>query len=141
MKFRKPKIEPMEMNLTPMIDCLLFLVVFLLLSTTFNQHSRLNLILPEATGVPASQQPKKIEVAISADGKYHVNGQALLGDGEAELMAALKQSGTVDTRLPLVIAADGKANHQSVVRVMDVAGKLGFVNINISTRVPVGERP
>ena len=141
MKFRKPKIEPMEMNLTPMIDCLLFLVVFLLLSTTFNQHSRLNLILPEATGVPASQQPKKVEVAIGADGQYHVNGQALLGDGEAELTAALKQAASDDSRLPLVIAADGKASHQSVVRVMDVAGKVGFVNINISTRVPVGERP
>ncbi len=73
MKFRKPKIEPMEMNLTPMIDCLLFLVVFLLLSTTFNQHSRLNLVLPEATGVPQGQQAKKIEVAISM-GK--------LGDGQ-----------------------------------------------------------
>ncbi|MFZ3192970.1 MAG: biopolymer transporter ExbD [Moraxellaceae bacterium] len=141
MKFRKPKIEPLEMNLTPMIDCLLFLVVFLLLSTTFNQHSRLNLVLPQATGVPAGKQPKKVEVAISADGKYHVNGQPLLGDSEAELTAALKQARSSDARLPLVIAADGKANHQSVVRVMDVAGKVGFVNINISTRVPVGERP
>ena len=141
MKFRKPKIEPMEMNLTPMIDCLLFLVVFLLLSTTFNQHSRLNLVLPEATGVPQGKQAEKIEVAISADGKYHVNGQPLLGDGEPELMAALKQAMPADSRLPLVIAADGKANHQSVVRVMDVAGKVGFVNINISTRVPVGEQP
>lgn len=141
MKFRKPKVEPMEMNLTPMIDCLLFLVVFLLLSTTFNQHSRLNLILPEATGVPQNQQPKKVEVAISAEGQYHVNGQALLSDSEAELMAALKQAAATDVNQPLVIAADGKANHQSVVRVMDVAGKVGFVNINISTRVPVGERP
>ncbi len=129
------------MNLTPMIDCLLFLVVFLLLSTTFNQHSRLNLVLPDATGVPEGKQLKKIEVAISAEGKYYVNGQALLGTGEAELMAALKQAMTADSRVPLVIAADGKANHQSVVRVMDVAGKVGFVNINISTRVPIGERP
>ena len=129
------------MNLTPMIDCLLFLVVFLLLSTTFNQHSRLNLVLPDATGVPEGKQLKKIEVAISAEGKYYVNGQALLGTGEAELMAALKQAMIADSRVPLVIAADGKANHQSVVRVMDVAGKGGFVNINISTRVPIGERP
>jgi len=115
--------------------------VFLLLSTTFNQHSRLNLLLPEATGVPASKPAQKVEVAISADGQYHVNGQALLGDTEAELMAALKQVIPADNRLPLVIAADAKAQHQAVVRVMDVAGKVGFVNINISTRVPVGERP
>ncbi|MEC7121231.1 MAG: biopolymer transporter ExbD [Pseudomonadota bacterium] len=141
MKFRKPKIEPMEMNLTPMIDCLLFLVVFLLLSTTFNQHSRLNLVLPEATGVPESKHPKKVDIAVNTEGQYHVNGQALQGDGEAELTAALRQAAAGDTSLPLVIAADGKASHQSVVRIMDVAGKLGFVNINISTRVPIGERP
>lgn len=141
MKFRKPKVEQIELNLTPMIDCLLFLVVFLLLSTTFNKYSRLNLTLPEAAGVAESQQSQKIEVAIAADGHYQVNGQPLAGTGEAELSAAIRQIAGADRRRPLVIAADAKTTHQSVVRVMDVAGKLGFVNINISTRVPIGDQP
>ncbi|WP_316576755.1 biopolymer transporter ExbD, partial [Morganella morganii] len=52
MRFRKPTVEPLEINLTPMIDCLLFLIDFLLLSTTFNHFSKLNIILPQAEGVP-----------------------------------------------------------------------------------------
>ena len=51
MRFRKPTVEPLEINLTPMIDCLLFLIIFLLLATSFNHFSRLNIILPEAEGV------------------------------------------------------------------------------------------
>jgi biopolymer transport protein ExbD len=140
MKFRKPKVDQIELNLTPMIDCLLFLVVFLLLSTTFNKYSRLNLVLPQATGVPQTEQAKRIEVTVTAEGQYQVNGQALNGTGEAELTAAIRQAGGDDRQRPLVIAADGKANHQAVVRVMDVAGKLGFININISTRIPAGDR-
>jgi biopolymer transport protein ExbD len=140
MKFRKPKVDQIELNLTPMIDCLLFLVVFLLLSTTFNKYSRLNLVLPQATGVPQAEQAKRIEVTVTADGHYQVNGQALNGTSEVELTSAIRQASGDDRQRPLVIAADGKANHQSVVRVMDVAGKLGVVNINISTRIPAGDR-
>lgn len=138
MKFRRPKVEEIEVNLTPMIDCLLFLVVFLLISTTFNKHSRLNLVLPQATGVPDAQVAKKVEVAVAADGSYAVNGQVLASSTESALTAAIRQSAGDDRQRPLIIAADGKANHQAVVRVMDVAGKLGFINLNISTRIPAG---
>lgn len=136
MKLRKPKIEPIEINLTPMIDCMLFLLVFLLVSTTFNQYSRLNLVLPQATGVPLDNRQQKIEVVVKPTGEYLVNGQALANNNEAELAAAIRQTAGSDRNLPFTIAADGKASHQAVVQVMDVAGKLGFVNLNISTRVP-----
>ena len=136
MKLRRPKVEPIEINLTPMIDCMLFLLVFLLLSTTFNQYSRLNLVLPEATGVPPDRRQHKVEVVVQPNGDYLVNGSSLSANSEAELMAAIKQVAGSERTLPFIISADGKAAHQSVVQVMDVAGKLGFVNLNISTRVP-----
>ena len=136
MRLRKPKIEPIEINLTPMIDCLLFLLVFLLVSTTFNQYSRLNLVLPEASGVPPDNRQQKIEVVVKPNGEYLVNGLSLSSNNEAELIAAIKQAAGNARNLPFTIAADGKASHQSVVQVMDIAGKLGFVNLNISTRVP-----
>ncbi len=138
MKFRKPAVEPIELNLTPLIDCLLFVVVFLLLSTTFNKHSRVNLILPQATGVPESNRKTRIEISVSAEGRYAINGQAVAGTDEASLRAALQQLPNADHKQPITLAADGRASHQSVVRVMDVAGKLGFVSMNISTRVPRG---
>ena len=136
MRFRKPTVEPLEINLTPMIDCLLFLIAFLLLATTFNHFSRLNIVLPEAEGVEVTQQDKSIEVSVQEDGSYLVNGTALGTNNEAALINMIKQRAGDDRNMLFVIAADGNATHQSVVRVMDVAGKLGFVNLNISTVTP-----
>lgn len=136
MRFRKPQVEELEINLTPMIDCLLFLVIFLLLSTTFNHFSRLNIVLPEAEGVTLKQDPNKVEVAVMADGSYLVNGKKLTSTGESELIAAIKQVTGTDRNRVFIISADAKATHQDVVRAMDVAGKLGFINLNISTVVP-----
>ena len=138
MRFRRPTVEPLEINLTPMIDCLLFLFVFLLLATSFNHFSRLNIVLPDAEGVKVTEQDKSIEVAVQEDGSYAVNGIALGSNSEAELINMLKQEAGDDRDMVFIIAADGNATHQSVVRVMDVAGKMGFVNLNISTIVPIG---
>ena len=139
MRFRKPTVEPLEINLTPMIDCLLFLIVFLLLATSFNHFSRLNIILPEAEGVALTEQKNSIEVAVQEDGSYLVNGITLASSNEAELISMLQQEAGSNRDMLFVIAADANATHQSVVRVMDVAGKLGFLNLNISTVVPLGQ--
>ena len=135
MKFKRSQIEDIHINLTPMIDCLLFILVFLLLSTTFNQFSRMNLTLPDAQGVPPKSYEHKIEV-VDSSGHYSVNGQALSTKGVADLSTAIKQISPDRRDLMFIIAADAKATHQDVIRVMDVAGQLGFVNINISTKVP-----
>lgn len=139
MRFRKPTVEPLEINLTPMIDCLLFLIVFLLLATSFNHFSRLNIILPEAEGVALTEQKSSIEVAVQEDGSYLVNGITLASSNEAELTSMLQQEAGSNRDMLFVIAADANATHQSVVRVMDIAGKLGFLNLNISTVVPLGQ--
>jgi biopolymer transport protein ExbD len=136
MKFKRNQVENVEINLTPLIDCLLFILVFLLLSTTFTQESRINLTLPDAQGVPPKQFDQKVEVVIDSTGHYSVNGQALDGKEIADLSTAIKSVAQSRRDLMFVIAADGKASHQDVIRVMDVAGQLGFVNINISTKVP-----
>lgn len=126
----------MEINLTPMIDCLLFLIVFLLMATTFNHFSRINIVLPEAEGVAVTNEGKQIEVAVQKDGTYLVNGLALGSSTEAELINMLQKEAGSDRKQPFVIAADAEASHQAVVRVMDVAGKMGFLNLNISTVIP-----
>ncbi len=136
MKFKRSQVEDIQINLTPMIDCLLFILVFLLLSTTFNQQSRLNLSLPDAQGVPPKQYDQKIEVMVDSSGHYAVNGQALSSKEVADLSAAIKQVAEDRRDLMFIIAADAKATHQDVIRVMDTAGQLGFVNVNISTKLP-----
>lgn len=141
MRFRKPTVESLDINLTPMIDCLLFLIVFLLLATSFNHFSRLNIILPDAEGVALTEAVDSIEVAVQEDGSYLVNGITLTRSNEAELISMLKQEAGDNRDMLFVIAADANATHQSVVRVMDVAGKLGFLNLNISTVVPQSQLP
>lgn len=136
MKFKRSNVEDVHINLTPMIDCLLFILVILLLTTTFNQNSRINISLPDAQGVPPKQYDHKIEVMVDSSGYYAVNGQALSSKEVADLSAAIKQVANDRRDIMFVIAADAKATHQDVIRVMDVAGQLGFVNINISTKVP-----
>lgn len=139
MRFRKPTVEQLEINLTPMIDCLLFLIVFLLLATSFNHFSRLNIVLPEAEGVALVEQTNSIEVAVQEDGSYMVNGISLANSSEAELTNMIQQEAGSERDMLFVIAADSNATHQSVVRVMDTAGKLGFLNLNISTVMPLGK--
>ena len=136
MKFKRRTVEDIHINLTPLIECLLFILVILLLTTTFNQQSRINLSLPDAQGVPPKEYKNKIEVMVDSTGHYAVNGQALSSKESADLSTAIKQAANDKRDLMFVIAADAKATHQDVIRVMDVAGQLGFVNINISTKVP-----
>lgn len=141
MRFRKPTVEPVDINLTPMIDCLLFLIVFLLLSTTFNHFSKLNIVLPQAEGVPITEKDQRIEVAVQKDGSYLINGIALAGTGEAEITSMIRQEAGDNRKLLFVISADANTTHQSVVKIMDIAGKMGFLNLNISTVVPAGQAP
>ena len=136
MKFKRPQVEDVHINLTPMIDCMLFILVFLLLSTTFSQQSRMNMTLPDAQGVPPKQFDHKIEIMVDSSGHYSVNGQALSTKDSADLSTAIKQVAQERRDFMFIIAADAKSAHQDVIRVMDVAGQLGFVNINISTKVP-----
>ena len=136
MKFKRRSVEEIHINLTPMIDCILFILVILLLTTTFQQQSRLNLSLPDAQGVPPKEFNHKVEVMVDSSGHYAVNGQALSSKQVPDLSAAIKKAANDRRDLMFVIAADAAATHQDVIRVMDVAGQLGFVNINISTKVP-----
>ncbi len=136
MKFKRSSVEDIHINLTPLIDCLLFILVILLLTTTFTQQSRINLSLPDAQGVPPKQYDQKLEVMVDSSGHYAVNGQALSTKEMTDLNTAIRQAVHDRRDLMFVIAADAQATHQDVIRVMDVAGQLGFVNINISTKVP-----
>lgn len=137
MKFRRPAPEALEINLTPLIDCLLFLIIFFMLSTTFTKASKLQISLPEAKGDAAASAPaRSIEVSVSATGDYAVNGQVLASKQATSLRSAIEKASEGNHDIPFLIAADGNTPHQSVVTVMDVAGQMGFASLSISTRQP-----
>jgi biopolymer transport protein ExbD len=125
--------EDPEINLISMIDVLLVLLIFFMVSTTFNQEGRVKVQLPQASELPAPNAPhESLVITVTAEGSYRVNERTLINSSAETLRAALlKESGGV--RGPLTIRADGRATHQSVVTAMDVAGRMGFSQLNIST--------
>ena len=133
MKLRPRQHEDPEINLISLIDVLLVLLIFFMVSTTFQQEGRVKVQLPQASQIPlprGSQDP--LVITITAEGGYRVNERALINASPDTLRAALiKQAGT--ERGPLTIRADARSTHQAVVTAMDVAGKLGFAQLNIST--------
>jgi biopolymer transport protein ExbD len=125
--------EP-EMNLTSLIDVVLLLLIFFMVSTTFVEEARIRIQLPQASNEPAPEQQKTpIEVAVTASGEYRVNGQTLINRSPATLSAALSKLAGASRDAPVTIRADARATHQSVVTAMDVLGRLGFRAISIAT--------
>lgn len=137
MKFRRrSRNEQVEMNLTPLIDCLLFLIIFFMMTTTFSKAAHLQIKLPQAKGDAAPQSSAHaVEIEISATGDYAINGQAIASKQADALRVAIDGVAAGQRDVPFTIAADGQTPHQSVVTVMDVAGQMGFANLSISTRL------
>jgi biopolymer transport protein ExbD len=136
MKFRRQSTNNDEVNLTPLIDVVFLLLIFFMVSTSFTRETHLKVDLPQAAGAPGSEQPEQIEILIAVDGSYAVNGRALVNTRLDTLKTALGNTANGNTKLPLIITADAKTPHQFVVRAMDVAGQLGFVNLRMTTRMP-----
>lgn len=126
--------DHLELNLTPLIDCLLFLIIFFMLSTTFSKTGKLQIVLPEAEATLPASKEKPIEVAVDAGGQIAVNGNVLAQANRVQLTEALTALAGQKDQQPLIISADGKAPHQAVVLIMDVAGQMGFRQIGIGTQ-------
>ncbi len=139
MKFRRraggAARDEVFLNLTSLIDVIFVLLLFFVVTTSFSRPTQLKIELPEAASgtPPQPSELKQLEVAISVDGSYTLNGQALLKSDLNTLMAALQKESEGDNSLPLTISADGKTAHQAVITAMDAAGKLGFSHLRITT--------
>src|SRR5687767_7198476 len=130
---RKAKEDP-EINLIPLIDVALLLVIFFMLSSTFMQEGRLKIELPQASLAPTGRQKSDpLVVAVTQAGTYRVNDRELVNSSTDTLRAAIVEMAGADRNRPVTVRADGRATHQSVITAMDVLGKLGFVKINIAT--------
>ena len=128
----RPREEP-EINLTPLIDVVLVLLIFFMVTTTFIRGTGLHINLPRVVESNATEQAKDVEVAVDAAGHYYVNGRELRDADRGTLTRALGEVAGADRDRPILIKADAAASHQSVVTVMDAAGRLGFSHISIAT--------
>ena len=134
MNLRPRENEEPDLNLTSLIDVVLLLLIFFMVSTTFVDESQIRIQLPQA-GTEAAPQPRKdpIEITVSASGEFSVNGRTLINTSPTTLSAAVANLAGTARDTPVTIRADARATHQAVVTAMDVVGRLGFRGINIAT--------
>jgi len=134
LNFKRQASEGISVDLTPMIDVVFLLLIFFMVSTTFTKESHLEIDLPQSSSEPAKAAVKEIEVVITAKGEYSINERSLVNNQEETLKKAVLKLSNGDTKVPFIITADAKTSHEHVVRVMDVAGQLGFVQLSITTQ-------
>jgi biopolymer transport protein ExbD len=137
MKLQSRSREEPEINVISLVDVLLVLVLFLMVSTTFMRETEISLQLPEATIETRAEQPSdKLEIMVTQTGTYLVNGRELVNSERRTLRAAIERLAGEKRDVPVFIRADAGATHQAVVTAMDVAGQLGFDKLNIATVTP-----
>jgi biopolymer transport protein ExbD len=137
---KAPRRERHEVNveLTPLIDVVFLLLIFFMVSSTFIRESQVKIDLPEASGEVREVEAGVVEITVDRGGEYSVNGRILVNTELSTLLRALRElqtsGATVNPEKRVIITADANAAHQSVVRAMDAAGKVGLTRISITTQ-------
>jgi len=127
--------EP-EINFIPLIDVLLVILIFLMVTTTYQRVAELKITLPEANADPMQQRPKEINVGVSAQGQYMVDKSLMQFTTVSALADALSRAAAGAKDPVIIINADANATHQSVIHVMEAARQAGLVHITFATQAP-----
>ncbi len=134
MNLKPRKHEEPEINVVSLIDVVLLLVVFFMLSSRFTDEGRLRVRLPQASDVPTAKAASEpLVVTVTQQGTYRVNDHELINSSPQTLRAALLKEAGTNRSMHVTLRADGRATHQSVITAMDILGRLGFVEINVAT--------
>ena len=141
MNFRRKKREKIDITLISMIDVLFVLLLFFMVSTTFNRHTEVKIKLPETDGAEAEQYPKMVTLTIDADGTYYLTGDdglphELVNQQLEGLKQELLKLAEQSKDQPFIINADGKTPHQAVITALEAAGDAGFTHITFPAQHP-----
>ena len=128
--------EELEINLIPLIDVLLVILIFLMVTTTYSRYSELQINLPTAEASKPEERPNQINVAVTANGRYVVERVPLGASDPATISVELKRAARGNPDPMIIINADGNATHQSVINVMEAARLAGFGRITFTTQQP-----
>ena len=134
MKLRPRRREDVELNITPLIDVVFLLLIFFMVSTTFEKQSQMKITLPEASEEVTDNIPDSITIEVDKMGRVFVNKKSLVNSQLITIREAIRDA-SHDMKAPtVIIRADANATHQSVVRIMDAARQLGLIKITFATQ-------
>jgi biopolymer transport protein ExbD len=125
--------EEPEINLTPLIDVVFLLLIFFMVSTTFEHQSRIQIELPEATAQSSKPEDESLEILIDAQGRYFLGDQQVVNTELKTLKGAIRKAVGEREAMPVIIRADARTPHQAVVRALDATSQLGLVHISLAT--------
>ncbi|MEO5573997.1 MAG: biopolymer transporter ExbD [Gammaproteobacteria bacterium] len=140
MNLRRTPPEPLELNLIPLIDIVFMLLIFFIVTTTFNRETEMSVDLPLANANPLVIDKKVVEISINPAGRFYINRQEVIDTDIETLKRALQKAASGIADPPLIISADGKTPHQSVITAMDAARQLGFVHLTFATKLAPDSR-
>ena len=132
---RKSRLEDPEINFIPLIDVLLVIIIFLIVSTTFSKFSELKINLPTADANPVEEKLLPINVTVTKDGQYAINEEILYQNSIDSIEKRLIQIAGNAKDLPVIINADAETPHQSVVNIMEASRRVGLTKITFSTKL------
>ncbi len=148
MNFKQKKNDDLDLNLTPLIDVVFLLLIFFMVTTTFDRETELKIELPQASGEQRKAQ-ELLEIRINSENRIFINRKEVVNSSLETITEALKQAAEDKNNPPfrdkkndppLLISADGLATHQSVIMVLDAAAQLGFVNITFAASQPTPKK-
>ena len=133
MKFNLDEEDKADVSLTPLIDVVFLLLIFFMVTTTFDNDASLKIELPKASNTVQSLEEKNLEVVIDRKGQFYMDGKTLLDGQSRTLESALSKMAKKYSVEKITIRADAQTPHQAVVSVMDAAGKIGINKVFIAT--------
>ena len=125
--------DDFEINVISLIDVMLTLLMFFVLTTTFVQNTRMQVTLPQAESVAQDEQREALSLLIDRDGRYFIDNNEVLNPGLDSLKEAIARFAGDDRERPVTLRADAMTPHQAVVTAMDALGELGFTRLSIAT--------
>jgi biopolymer transport protein ExbD len=125
--------EDFEINVISLIDVMLTLLMFFVMTTTFVQHSSMKVTLPEASASEQTRDEQTLTVLIDADGRFYIDNNEVLNPGIDTLKEALLRVAGDDRTRAVVLRADAQTAHQAVITAMDALGQLGFERLSLAT--------
>lgn len=136
MRLQPNRREDPDVNLTPLIDVVFLLLIFFMVSTTFERETEISIELPEASGQPMQTEKQVVEISIDARGRYFVNRQEVINTQIDTLKRAIQEAAGDQEKPRVILSADRNTPHQAVITAMDAARQLGFVNLTFATNKP-----
>ncbi len=137
MNLRPHKLPSPDVNVTPLIDVVFLLLIFFMVSTTFERESQIQVELPEVSAEADPEQPPRVlDITIDREGRFYVNQREVINTELETLKRALEKAAMKESELPVIITADAQTPHQAVMTAMDAASQLGYLRMTFAAQQP-----